>query len=261
MLITLTTDFGQDDAFVAIMKGVIYNIAPRVKIVDLCHQIEQGNLIQAAYILKSSWHWFPPKTVHIVVVDPGVGSIRKPLAGGLKGHRFVGPDNGLLTAALNHSARFYEIANPRYFHRHVSSTFHGRDIFAPVGAWLAKGTALSKMGWKVNNPITLDLPQPKVVQNKISGSIVYIDHFGNLTSNIPMSALKSYFKVNDKSSRIKIGEKKIFELSTFYSQPNRGSIGAIINSWNMLEIFCNGGNAAKRLDLKTGAKITVSCKG
>ena len=258
MLITLTTDFGHDDAFVGIMKGVIFNIAPGARIVDICHQIEPGRLVQAAYVLQSAWRWFPKKTVHVVVVDPGVGSERKALAAECKGHRFVGPDNGVLTATLGPSARYHEISNPQYFHQPVSSTFHGRDVFAPAGAWLAKGTSLSKMGSKVADPVALDLPIPEVREKKVKGQVVYIDRFGNLTSNITARTLKDRFKGEEKNLRVKVGAKTITGLSSSYNQRRKGSIGAIVNSWDMLEIFCSGGHAARKLGLKTGAAITAS---
>ena len=173
---------------------------------------------------------------------------------------FVGPDNGVLTSLLPSSARFYSITNPEYINQPISSTFHGRDIFAPAGTWLAKGVALSKMGPRVIDPIALDLPQPSIRKNIIRGQIVYADHFGNLTSNISAEILEEVFLEKYEKLKIRIGEKTISGLSSFYNQKTKDSIGAIINSWNMLEIFCNSGHAAKRLHQKIGGMITVSSK-
>ena len=260
MLITLTTDFGQEDAFVGIIKGVIYSLAPNAKIVDLCHQIEPGNIAQASYTLKSSWCWFPKKTVHIVVVDPGVGSERRAIAGEYQNNYFVGPDNGILTSLLPNSTRLHSIVNPEYINQTISSTFHGRDVFAPAGTWLAKGVPLSKLGPRVMDPIAPDLPQASVWKNTIRGQIIYADHFGNLTSNISAEILKEVFPERHEKLKIRIGDKTISGLSSFYNQKTKGSIGAIINSWNMLEIFCNNGHAAKHLHQEVGGTITISSK-
>ena len=154
-VITITTDFGLDDPFVGILKGVILNCLPNASIVDITHQVEPQNIKQAALILNSAYPFFPKNTVHLVVVDPGVGGSRRPIAAKSGSYTFVGPDNGVFTSVLKPGARVYELTQTRYFLKNISSTFHGRDIFAPATAWIAKGTPLSKMGRRIKDPKTI----------------------------------------------------------------------------------------------------------
>ena len=259
-LITLTTDFGRIDPFVGVMKGVILSIIPNAEIVDLTHEIEPQNTLQAAWVLKSAYSYFPQKTIHLVVVDPGVGSSRRALAVIAEKYYFIGPDNGVLTPALNNSKKIYELDNKRYFLKTISSTFHGRDIFAPAAAWIGKGTPLTKMGKKIKDPLNLDLTEPFIQEKKMVGEIVYIDHFGNLISNISSQVLKSFSRGKNKNLRIQLGGRKIANWTDYYSQCEPGALGTIVNSWDLLEVFCRGGNAAKKLKQKIGSPISVSFK-
>jgi len=255
-IITLTTDFGLADPFVGIMKGVILSIAPLAQIIDLTHQIEPQNIIQAALTLETAHRYFPKNTVHLVVVDPGVGSERRAIAVKTKTATFVGPDNGVLTAVMPPSSCIYELCNKKYFLPEISFTFHGRDVFAPAAAWIAKGTPLSKMGRKIDDPQLLELPQPEVKKNAITGEIIHIDHFGNCISNISSELLNATFQLN-AALTLKIGKTRIHDFSSHYSQCKKGDIGCLINSCGKVEIFCRDGNAASKLKCRPGTSLTI----
>ncbi len=255
-VITLTTDFGLEDPFVGIMKGVILNVCPAARLIDITHQIEPQNILQAAWVLKAAHTYFPKNSVHLVVVDPGVGSERRPIAVKTRSAFFVAPDNGVLTPVLDKSAAIYELTKQKYFLKDISSTFHGRDVFAPAAAWIAKGTALSKMGSKITDPQTLTLPQPELKKNGITGEIIYSDRFGNLTTNIPADLVHSFSQRVDNMT-IQVGKTRIKGLVSSYSQGKPGELGCLINSWGNLEIFCRESNAAKKLKVAAGKKIIV----
>jgi S-adenosyl-L-methionine hydrolase (adenosine-forming) len=270
-VITLTTDFGQDDPFVGIMKGVILNIVPDAQIVDITHNIEPQNITQAALILNATYPWFPRKTVHMVVVDPGVGGatktpskkaggpgpvIRRAMVVQSKFQTFIGPDNGVLTPALYSDSKVYEITNKKYFLENVSNTFHGRDVFAPCAGWIASGIAHSKMGPRVLKPVLLDFAQPRLKGATLHGEIIYIDRFGNLISNISAELINETFPSSD-TIKIQTGKHRIDGLVTGYYQMKSGQPGAIINSWNQLEIFCREDNAKKKLKARVGQSISL----
>ena len=278
-VITLTTDFGLEDPFVGIMKGVILNIVPDAQIVDITHNIEPQNITQAALILNATYPWFPRKTVHVVVVDPGVGSgstsrtkssgitstkkttslgpaIRRAMVVQSKFQTFIGPDNGVLTPCLHPDCRVYEITNKKYLLKNVSNTFHGRDVFAPCAGWLASGIAHSKIGPRVLKPVRLDFPQPLLKGASLYGEIIHIDHFGNLTTNISAELIHETFLSSD-TIKVQIGKHRIEGLVTGYYQMKGGQPGAIINSWNQLEIFYREDNAKKKLKARMGQSVTL----
>ena len=289
-LITLTTDFGLDDPFVGIMKGVILNIEPDARIIDITHNIEPQNILQAARVLNATYPWYPRKTIHIVVVDPDVGgpessknSITKKKTShsnksvlslitegrGPVGKRpiliqsqfqtFIGPDNGVLTPALGSKSKVYELNNPKYFLKNISNTFHGRDLFAPVGAWIANGIPPSKMGPRLLTPTQLNMPEATQKNQWIEGEIIYIDHFGNATTNISLELIEKTYSSTD-TIEISAGKEKINGLVTGYYQVSLGQPGAILNSWNQLEIFCRENSAEKKLTLKLGQPVTLKKK-
>ena len=270
-VITLTTDFGLDDPFVGIMKGVILNIVPDAQIVDITHNIEPQNITQAALILNATYPWFPRKTVHVVVVDPGVGSvlkakgktkktagpiIRRAMVVQSKFQTFIGPDNGVLTPGFHPDCRVYEITNKKYFLKNVSNTFHGRDVFAPCAGWIANGIAHSKVGPRVLKPVHLDFPQPLLKGASLHGEIIHIDHFGNLTTNISAELIHETF-LSSATINVQIGKHCIEGLVTGYYQMKGGQPGAIINSWNQLEIFYREDNAKKKLKARMGQSVTL----
>ena len=270
-VITLTTDFGLDDPFVGIMKGVILNIVTDAQIIDITHNIEPQNITQAALILNATYPWFPRKTVHVVVVDPGVGSvlkakgktkktagpiIRRAMVVQSKFQTFIGPDNGVLTLGIQPDSRVYEITNKKYFLKNVSNTFHGRDVFAPCAGWIASGIAHAKMGPRVLKPVRLDFPQPLLKETSLHGEIIHIDHFGNLTTNISAELIHETFPPS-ATINVQIGKHRIEGLVTGYYQMKGGQPGAIINSWNQLEIFYREDNAKKKLKARIGQSVTL----
>ncbi|MZH02505.1 MAG: SAM-dependent chlorinase/fluorinase [Nitrospinae bacterium] len=278
-VITLTTDFGTDDPFVGIMKGVILNIVPDAQIVDITHNIEPQNITQAALILNAAYPWFPRKTVHVVVVDPGVGGgfqtsekssgktsakktgdpglvIRRAMLIQSKFQTFIGPDNGVLTPILYPDCKAYEITNKKYLLKKVSNTFHGRDVFAPCAAWIASGIQHSKVGPRVLKPVRHHLPQPQLIGARLHGEIIHIDHFGNLITNIPAELIQENF-ISSDTIKIQIGKHRIEGLVTGYYQMKSGQPGAIINSWNHLEIFSREDSAKKKLRARIGQSVTL----
>ena len=270
-VITLTTDFGLDDPFVGIMKGVILNIVPDAQIVDITHNVEPQNIAQAALILNATYPWFPRKTVHVVVVDPGVGGttkassmkkggpgpvIRRAMVVQSKFQTFVGPDNGVLTPALYSDSKAYEITNKKYTLANVSNTFHGRDVFAPCAGWIASGIAHSKMGPRVLKPVLIDFPQPQLKGTTLKGEIVYSDRFGNLITNISAELINETFLSSD-TIKIQVGKQRIEGFVTGYYQMKSGQPGAIINSWNQLEIFYREDSAQKKLKARVGQSVSL----
>jgi S-adenosyl-L-methionine hydrolase (adenosine-forming) len=278
-VITLTTDFGIDDPYVGIMKGVILNIVPEAQIIDITHNIEPQNITQAALILNVAYLWFPRKTVHVVVVDPGVGGgfltsekkkgkastkkrgapdlvIRRAMLVQSKFQTFIGPDNGVLTPFLQPDSRAYEISNKKYLLESISNTFHGRDVFAPCAGWVASGIQHSKVGPRVLKPVRHDFPQPQLIGTVLHGEIIHIDHFGNLTTNIPEELIRETF-ISSATIETKVGKHLINGLVTGYYQMKTGQLGAVINSWNYLEIFCREYSAKKKLKARTGQSVTL----
>ena len=254
-IITITTDFGLDDPYVGIMKGVILSIAPDAQLVDITHQITPHDTAHAAYVLQSAYTWFPKKTIHLVVVDPGVGGERRPMAAEYANHAFVAPDNGVLTPIIKPGVHACKVTRSKYFLKSLSSTFHGRDIFAPVAAWIARGTKLSDLGQKISNPHILKLAQPSFNRNILTGQIIYKDRFGNLVSNISSEWVDRCFG-NQKKISIRIGKQKTRIVSS-YSLLDKGKCGGIINSWNNLEVFCREGNAANKLQCEIGDSVKL----
>lgn len=196
--ITLLTDFGETEGEHAVMKGVIWNILPGASIADISHVVQPQNVPQAALILETVAHFFPPETVHVVVVDPGVGTDRRPIAARFGKQFFVGPDNGVCTPMLERAERAGEpieivhLDNPKYWLEDVTAIFHGRDIFSPAGGHLAAGVPLHELGTSITDIVRYHMPQPEVGELGIHGEIIHIDHFGNLLTNIPREKLEVY---------------------------------------------------------------------
>ena len=198
-IITLTTDFGSKDPFVGIMKGVMLNINPLITIIDITHTISPQNILEAAIAVEASFSYFPHKTIHVVVVDPGVGSGRRPLLVSADYHYFIGPDNGVFSRIYKKSESLdvFHVTAEHYFLPQRSATFHGRDVFAPVAAWLAKGIHVERFGDPITDYVTLPLPAPVFLQeNTIEGEVVYIDRFGNLITNIHDTMLNDLLSRN-----------------------------------------------------------------
>jgi S-adenosylmethionine hydrolase len=244
-VIALTTDFGAAGYHAGAMKGVILSLNPLAAVVDLCHGIPPGDVEEGAWTLFWNWNHFPVGTVHLAVVDPGVGSTRRPLAAAAGGHLFVGPDNGLLAPALAAAgeAKVVEIAVPREGEERISSTFHGRDIFAPAAARLSLGEALDRIGSAVTDLVGLSLPRPHLLEDGIvEGTVISIDPFGNLVSSITSGDLDEA-GLGDRT-RVVLGGTAIVGLKGHYAEGEAGSPLALVNSSGHLEVAVNGGRAA-----------------
>lgn len=246
-IITFMTDFGLSDAYTAMMKGVVLSINRNAYIIDITHYINIGSIFQGACMLKETYAYFPKGTVHVAVVDPGVGSSRRQLAIKAAGHFFVGPDNGIFWPIIeeNPNAEIINLSETRYFLSHVTSTFHGRDIFAPVAAYISLGTEISKMGTSMSEPEKLTLPKPYLKHDTLKGQITRIDNFGNLITNITENTLSRFLE--GKKPVIHIGDYKIPWLCDTYSDRDKGELLALINSSGLLEIAVNLGKASEYL--------------
>lgn len=250
--ITLLTDFGTADGYVAAMKGVIAAIAPEARVEDAAHDVPPGDVVGAAWTLGRYWRLYPPGTVHVVVVDPGVGSERRGLAGRVDGRFVVAPDNGVLTWVLAEagSVELVALENPAYRREEVSATFHGRDIFAPAAAHLARGVALEALGPRVPDPVRFDLPQPEVVEGGFRGTVVHVDRFGNLITNIPGDRLRQV-------RRVVVAGRVVGPLRRTYADVAPGEALALVGSAGLLEVSVRDGNAAALLGAGRGAEVRV----
>ena len=284
-VITLLTDFGNQDAYVGIMKGVIAGINPFANVVDIRHSIPPQDIFSSAYLLYSSYKYFPRKTIHVAVVDPGVGSRRDIVCVETKDYFFLVPDNGLLSYIVQEERpkSIIRLTNSKYFLPSLSSTFHGRDVFAPVAAHLSLGVKPQQLGIKINQLEQLDVPNP--VQKKagrVEGQIIYIDRFGNLITNITKEYLVkgtggqkpevrsmkpdafekiSKEKILSKYDTIEttIGKKRIVGLSKTYTDAKPGEPLVLIGSAGFLEVSINQGNAQKYFKVDKGNKVIIKC--
>lgn len=257
-VISLITDFGLRDNFVGVMKAVILKINPGVQLIDICHNIKPQDILEAAFLLKGSYGFFPFGTIHLVVVDPGVGSKRKKILVETKNYLFVAPDNGVLSLVLEDEVpvKIIEITNEKYFLKPVSHTFHGRDIFAPVAAYISKQAPIDDFGPRMNSYETLRFPEVKITSKSLCGEIIHIDHFGNLISNIDKDTLEDFIKT--KKFRIWIEGKTIDKLSRSYREGRNLKPLALIDSFNFLEIAVNRASARDLVGADKGTAIKVT---
>lgn len=257
-LITLLSDFGIVDSYVAEMKAVILSINPQVTLVDITHQIPKYNIKTGAYLLERSAEYFPRGTIHLAVVDPEVGSLRNPILAEAETAIFIGPDNGLLIpAARKHGLKHvYKIENERYMNVKISSTFHGRDIFAPAAAYISLGVSPSDFGREVKDYVELPFTQPKIFDRTVEGEIIHVDAFGNIVTNIRPEYLKNKLSLN-RRFKVCIGSGKPFNLkfSEAYYQVAEGDFVALTGSGNFIELSVNKANAAEKLKAKVGMKV------
>jgi S-adenosyl-L-methionine hydrolase (adenosine-forming) len=263
-IITLLTDFGTEDEYVGLMKGVILTINPRATIVDITHRIGTQDVAQAAFTIHASYRYFPAGSVHLVVVDPGVGTKRDLLALEMSNHFFIAPDNGILTLLLADAefTSLIRLTNADFFLNPVSRTFHGRDIFAPVGAYLSRGVELSGMGPEMDphEAVRLDNLQARMMKHgEIIGKIIAIDHFGNLISNVEIRQLARYGQTGPLTRlKIQIGSHVIQGLSETYGNVRSNTPLALIGSRGYLEIAVNCGNASRTLKARRGDTVRVA---
>jgi S-adenosylmethionine hydrolase len=260
--ITLLTDFGLKDGNVGVMKGVIWGITPDLHIADLSHYISPQNVPEAALVLRRAAPYFPDGTVHVVVVDPGVGTERRPIAAQLGTHYFVGPDNGVVTMQLEHieaeglTISFIHLNKPQYWLPMVSSVFHGRDIFAPAAAHLASGVTLTELGDPIDDPIRLSMPKPVRTENGYHGQVIHLDHFGNISTNIRREHLAGKTVQNVHLCGVDTGAMVV----TFGERPS-GELVALFGSTGNLIVSVVNGNAAHHLDAQVGDLVEVFLKG
>lgn len=261
MIITLLTDFGLADPFVGVMKGVIYGINPEAEVVDLSHEPPAYDVKEAAFLMKCSYRYFPRGTIHVVVVDPGVGSKRRPLLATTDYYYFLAPDNGVLSYlfAADEMRGVIHITATHYFLKPVSATFHGRDIFAPVAAYLSRGIPPTSFGEEIQDWVRLEVPLPRRQANgSLEGEVVRLDRFGNLITSIEERDIAALLGGKSADSlRIKVGEHKIAGLSACFAEGREGQPGAIIGSFGHLEIFVKEGSAAERLGAGRGDRILL----
>jgi hypothetical protein len=255
-LITLTTDFGTADPFVGIMKGVIAGRAPAATVIDLTHGVPPQAILAGALVLRHAVPYFPAGTIHVAVVDPGVGTTRRPLCVETARALLVGPDNGLLSLAAPPAdvRRILHLTNEAFFLSPRSHTFHGRDVFAPAAAALAAGTLPTALGVEVSAMARLELPPVISESDALRGQVIYIDHFGNLCTNIPETALTAF---PGRELSITLGTACLRGPAASYAAVAAGEPVVVVNSWGMVEIAVREGSAQARLEVAVGAPVVV----
>jgi len=262
-LITFTSDFGLEDWFVGVVHGVLHGICPDSRIVDLTHAIPPGAVERAAFVLEAAAPDFPPGTVHLAVVDPGVGTARRALAVSAHRQLFVGPDNGLLGWALDDpSAETYELVEPKYFRQPVSRTFHGRDVFAPVAAHLALGVDLASFGPRVRDPVRRPPADAALRDGQLVGRVMRIDRFGNALTNLHETAIAAAFPgATERDLAVLVGRRRIEGVARSYGDAPIGTVVAIMGSSGRVEIAQVGGAVAEYLGVGEGDSVRVVRKG
>jgi S-adenosylmethionine hydrolase len=256
-IITLLSDFGNRDAYVGSMKGVILGLNPEAVLVDLTHDLPPQNLVAGALVLAGAAPFFPPGTIHLAVVDPGVGSSRRALAARCRGQFWVGPDNGLFHLVFKNGPdlRVVSLEKEEYFLPRVAPTFHGRDIFAPVAARLSLGMNLKELGREISDPVPLKIPEPVFALETVRGEIIYVDHFGNLVSNLSAAPLREW--LGGRKLALRAGTLSLGEWSRTYADAAPGEFLALEGSHGYLEIACTMDNAARRLGAGVGLLVEI----
>ena len=263
-IITLTTDFGLNDHFVGTMKGVILSIEPEAEIIDICHSVQAFDVLDGALSISQAYSYFPSGRVHMVVVDPGVGTARRPIVVTSERHHFVAPDNGVLSLIYQREDRLSvrHVTGEHYFLQPVSQTFHGRDIFSPVAAYLAKGVDPMKFGDEVTDFVRFSAPKPKPAnEHTLRGVVLKVDRFGNLITNITPQDAPMLFGANPSGFKIVLGSREITEIKESYAQGTPGEVFGILGSMGFLEIAANRGAAAQLLGVGKGTEVNIVLGG
>jgi S-adenosylmethionine hydrolase len=256
-LITLTTDFGEADYYAPAMKGVIYSINPAAEIVDLTHQIPPHDIYAAAFTLLCCYNDFPKMTLHVIVVDPGVGSQRRPIMVMTDNYNFIGPDNGVFSYIYHreHVNRIVHFTVEHYFRAPVSHTFHGRDVFAPVAGYVSKLVDWSKMGEEISDPVRFNTPTPTVVSDKqIRGHVIHVDRFGNVITNITTAEAS---EERLRGARVRVGKHEAARVLTHYAEANPNELFAYIGSAGFLELAVSRQSAARMTEARRGIEVEV----
>jgi S-adenosylmethionine hydrolase len=259
-IITLTTDFGLNDHFVGTMKGVILGIEPEAQIVDICHSVQAFDVLDGALTISQAYSYFPTGTVHMVIVDPGVGTARRPLIVTSERHLFVAPDNGVLSLIYQREQRLRarHVTAEHYNLQPVSNTFHARDIFAPVAAYLAKGVDPEKFGEEITDFTRFSAPKPKAAnENTLRGVVLKVDRFGNLITNITPQDAPMLFTEQPSGFKIVVGKREITEMKSAYALGAPGEVFGILGSMGYLEIAANRAAAAQLLGVARGSDVNI----
>lgn len=271
--IALLTDFGTTDTYVGVMKGVMLGIAPEAALVDLTHAVQPQNIKQGAFLLLNSYRYFPAGTVFLVVVDPGVGSARKPIAVEAGDYTFVAPNNGVLGYVLRElgDARAVELTNPDYRLSGLSNTFHGRDLFAPAAAHIASGVPLDELGKSLEKPVVLRDAVLKAAEGRLHGEVLHIDHFGSAVTSVGLlnwgkekrltltprfgSVPKLSFTADDTT--VLCGDQLLTGIQRTYAEVEQGEALALVGSSGFLELAINGGSYAEHFGVKVGDRVQL----
>jgi S-adenosylmethionine hydrolase len=259
-VVTFTTDFGLNDAFVGIMHGVVLSIHPETRMVDICHAIGSFDVLDAAWTIAQAYRYFPPRSVHVIVVDPGVGSARRPILAETDDYIFVAPDNGVLSLIEAREPKFSvrHITSDRYFLQPLSQTFHGRDIFSPVAAWLSKGVAPAEFGPEISEYVRLPLPAvERVTENSLRGVVLKVDKFGNLITNFSEQEAPALFAAIAPRVRLLIAGREITRLCRSYEEGGDDEFFAVIGSSGYVEVAARQESAAKKLSAGVGTPVGV----
>ncbi len=258
-IITLTTDFGLKDSYVGALKGAIISVNRSARIIDISHNVSHRNIFEGSLYISQSYSFFPKGTIHVGVIDPGVGTERRAVIIETADYFFVGPDNGLFTHVLVHEKikQIINITNKKYFLKRVSNTFHGRDIFAPVAAYLGMGIDPADLGVSVNDPCKIAKSLPVRSGNTIRGEVIYIDSFGNLITNITDKNIES-LKTLSSGIEVSIKGRIIDGINLTYGTVEKGGLVALAGSSGYIEIACNCNSAAEILNVTAGEKVEVT---
>lgn len=258
-IVTLTTDFGTNDHFVGAVKGVIVDIVPDVNIVDITHAVQAFDVLDGALAIAQTYSYFPTGTVHMIVVDPGVGTNRRPIIASSDGYHFVAPDNGVLSMvyAKEERIRVRHVTSDHYFRQPLSNTFHGRDVFAPIAAYLAKQVDSDKFGDEIEDYVRFAAPRPKPAgENRIRGVVLKVDRFGNLVTNVTPDDAPALF-AGKGVFKIVVGSKEITDIRTAYAEGTPGEVFGVLGSMGYLEIVANRAPAAQLTGAGKGAEVSI----
>jgi S-adenosyl-L-methionine hydrolase (adenosine-forming) len=259
-IITLTTDFGTNDHFVGAMKGVILEIVPEAEIVDISHAVQAFDVLDGALTISQAYSYFPNGTIHMVVVDPGVGTERRPILASSDGYHFVAPDNGVLSMVYAREERIHvrHITSEHYFRQPVSNTFHGRDVFSPVAAYLAKLVDSHKFGDEIEDYVRFAAPRPKPVsEGRLRAVVLKVDKFGNLITNITPEDLPMLFATPPGAFKLVVGSREITDIRATYAEGGPGEVFGILGSMGYLEIVSNRAAAAQITGASRGSEVSI----
>jgi S-adenosylmethionine hydrolase len=257
-IVTLTTDYGTSDHLVGTLKGVLLSIHPEIQIVDICHSVVPYDVLDGALCIGAAYKYFPSRTVHMVVVDPGVGTARRPILVSANNQYFIAPDNGVLSMVYERESpvAVRHITSEHYFQRPVSETFHGRDIFAPVAAWLTKNWQGEAFGEVIEDHVKFALPRPKTQDGAMRGAVLKVDHFGNLMTNFALEDLPET-KRQAGPIVMTVGGKPVKQMVANFAAGPAGEAVALVGSSGFIEIAMNKGNAARALAVNRGAEVIL----